>query len=60
MLDPTIWKLDGTGRRVVRSGGPEGKIIDAFDLTFYRHCQTGQLRIRQERLRRRDYGPGRG
>jgi hypothetical protein len=42
MLDMAIWKLDGTGERVVSC---DGVISEVTQMTFYRHRVTNQLKI---------------
>lgn len=42
MLDVAIWKLDGTGQKVVHYGGV---IFEVIQMTFYRHRVTNQLKI---------------
>jgi hypothetical protein len=42
MLDAEIWKLDGTGEKMVCCGGV---VIEVTQMTFYRHRVTNQLKI---------------
>jgi hypothetical protein len=52
MLDATMWKQDGTGRKVVRYGGYDGVIVEVIQMTFYRHRVTNQLKIIYQEVQR--------
>jgi hypothetical protein len=42
----------GTGQKVVRYGGPDGVVVQAVRMIFYRHRVTNQLKILYEDMRR--------
>lgn len=52
MLDATMWKVEGTGEKVVRHGSYDGAVAEVIQMTFYRHPETDQVKVVYEMVQR--------